>query len=221
LKWVKEHGPAYTVLKVYLDPGESVTAEPGAMMLYRGEVEVETSSHGIGAALRRALLGGESFFLNTYHAVGSAEIWFVPGTPGDIEAIELEGGEWVVQDTSYLAHYGDVKVSAGYRGFRGLLAEGELFWLKVSGVGTVWVSSYGAIERVEVPAGERMVVDNYHLVAMPADTSYSIRKFGGLKSFLFGGEGFVVEVDGPATLLVQTRILPPLARLLAKYIQRR
>ena len=220
MKWRKEHGPAYTVLKVFLEPGESVTAEPGALMLYRGEVEVETKSHGLGAAFRRALLGGEGFFLNTYHAVSSAEIWFVPGVPGDIEAIEL-AGEWFVQDTSYLAHYGDVEVSAGFRGLRGLIAEGELFWLKVSGAGTVWVSSYGAIERVEVPAGETMVVDNYHLVAMPADVDYSVRKFGGLKSFLFGGEGFVLEIHGPATLLVQTRILPPLARLLAKYIRSR
>jgi uncharacterized protein (TIGR00266 family) len=187
-------------------------------MLYRGQVEVETSSHGLGAAFRRALLGGEGFFLNTYHAVSSAEIWFVPGVPGDIEAVELDGREWVVQDTSYLAHYGDVEVSAKFRGLRGLLAEGELFWLHVSGVGTVWLSSYGAIEKVEVGAGERLVVDNYHLVAMPADTDYSIRKFGGLKSFLFGGEGFVVEINGPTTVLVQTRILPPLARLLAKYI---
>jgi len=25
---------------------------------------------------------------------------------------------------------------------------------------------------------------------------WEIRKFGGLKSFLFGGEGFVIEVEG-------------------------
>ncbi|HIP66168.1 MAG TPA: TIGR00266 family protein, partial [Pyrodictium sp.] len=38
------------------------------------------------------------------------------------------------------------------------------------------------------------------------------------KSFLFGGEGIVLEVQGPTKLLVQTRILPPLAQLIAKFL---
>jgi len=222
LRWVKAHGPAYTVLKVYLEPGESVYAEPGAMLLVRGDVEVETSSGGILSGLKRALLGGESFWINRFTAgPGGGEVWLAPGVPGDVEAVELSGEAWVVQDTGYLAHYGEVEVSASWRGLRGLLAEGELFWLKVEGRGVVWVSGYGGLETVEVPAGESLVVDNMHLVAMPADVDYSIRKFGGLKSFIFGGEGLVVEIRGPARVVVQTRVLPPLARLLARFLPRR
>ena len=213
-------GPAYSVLKVYLEPGEEVWAEPGAMLLARGEVEVSTESGGIASGLMRRLFGGESFFLNRYRAVGSAELWFAPSLPGDISALEVNG-TWYVQDTSYLAHYGDVRVTAGFRGLKGLIAEGELFWLKVEGRGLVWVNSYGAMEVVEVPAGERLVVDNYHLVAMPADAEFTIRKFGRLKTFLFGGEGFVVEVRGPARIYVQTRILPPFAHILSRYLSKR
>ena len=112
-------------------------------------------------------------------------------------------------------------VDARFRGLRGLLAEGELFWLSVRGRGVLWVTSYGALEEVEVPAGETLVIDNYHLVAMPASTEFDVRRFGGLKSFLFGGEGLVLEVRGPARLLVQTRILPPFAHLLARFMPRR
>lgn len=220
MKWTKEHGPAYTILKVSLEPGEEVTAEPGAMMLIRGDVDVKTSSGGFLKGLLRRALGGESFFLNTYRARGPAEVWFVPPLPGDIGVIDLDG-EWVVQDMSYLAHYGDVDVSIAWRGLKGLIAEGELFWLKLSGRGRVWVSAYGALEEVEVPAGERIIIDNMHFVAMPADVDYKIRKVGGLKTFFFGGEGFVIEVRGPAKILVQTRILPTLARILAKFLPSR
>ncbi len=221
MRWEKDAGPAYTVLKVHLEPGETVYAEPGAMMLIRGDVEARTSSGGILRGLKRALLGGESFFINEYRARSAAEIWFVPGTPGDIEAIELRGDEWWLQDYSYLAHSGSVEVTAGWRGLRGLLAEGELFWLRVRGRGVVWVSSYGAIRRISLGPGERMVVDNYHLVALSSTTRYTVRKFGGLKTFLFGGEGLVVEAEGPGELLVQTRILPPFANLLARFLPER
>ena len=219
LRWEKLFSPAYTVLRVWLEPGERVVAEAGAFLLARGEVEVETSVGGIVRGLKRALLGGESLFLNTYTAKGRAELWFVPRLPGDVEAIELSGDEWYVQDASYLAHYGDIKVSTKMLGVKGLFAEGELFWLKVSGTGVVWVNGFGAIEVVEVEPGETITVDNYHLVAMPSDTEYRIRRFGGKwRSFLFGGEGFVLEVEGPTKLIIQTHILPPLAQLIAKFL---
>ena len=219
LRWEKHHFPAYTVLKIWLEPGEQVVAEAGAFLLARGEIDVDTSTGGITGGLKRALLGSESLFLNTYTAKSNAELWLVPSTPGDIEAIELSEDEWYVQDASYLAHYGDIKVATKMLGIRGLFAEGELFWLKVSGTGTVWVNSFGSIEVVDVKPGETITVDNYHLVAMPSNTEYRIRRFGGKwKSFLFGGEGIVLEVKGPTRLLIQTRTLPPLAQLIAKFL---
>ncbi|ALL02021.1 hypothetical protein Pyrde_1978 [Pyrodictium delaneyi] len=221
MRWDKTLGPAYTVLRVHLEPGEELWSEPGAMMLMKGDVEVKTTSGGIGRAILRKLAGGESFFFNIFRAHSPAEIWLVPETPGDIEAIELRDDEWLIQDTSYLAHYGDVEVSAGFRGIRGFIAEGELFWLKASGRGIVWINSYGGIERVEVPPGEKVIVDNFHFVAMPAFTRYNVRKIGGLKTLVFGGEGLVIEVEGPTVLYLQTRTLPPLARLLAKFLPKR
>jgi len=223
LHWSIEDRPAYSVLKVGLDPGEEVVAEPGAMMLIRGDVSVVPKTGGLLKGLLRKALGGESIFLTHYRAgPGGGEVWFVPPLPGDIAAVELDGSrDWVVQDTSYLAHYGEVDVGVAWRGGRGLLAEGELFWLRLSGRGVAWVNAYGALERVVVGDGERMVVDNFHFVAMPADTRYRIRTIGGLKATLFSGEGLVVEVEGPAEVYVQTRILPELARLLRRFIRAR
>ncbi len=221
MKWCVECKPAYSLLKVRLEPSESVTAEAGAMVLIRGDVEIKThTGGGFLRGLLRALAAGETVFLNTYVARSPSELWFAPSVPGDIEFIELNGDEWIIQDTSYLAHYGNVELGVAWRGLRGVLAEGELVWLKVGGYGGVWVNAYGGLQKVEVAPGEQIIIDNFHFVAMPANVAWSIRKFGGWKSTLFGGEGIVVEVRGPATVYLQTRILPPFAKLISKYAKR-
>ncbi|HID82391.1 MAG TPA: TIGR00266 family protein, partial [Thiotrichales bacterium] len=134
--------------------------------------------------------------------------------------LELGDKALIVQDTSYLAHYGDVDISIAWRGLRGVLAEGELFWLKLKGRGGVWLNSYGSIDKIELKPGERIIVDNFHFVALTEGTKWKIRKFGGWKSFLLGGEGLVVEVEGPGTILIQSRVLPQLVRLVRKYFKK-
>lgn len=58
---------SYALLRVFLSGGESVVAEPGAMVYMRGPIEVQTSvMGGVWKALKRAVLGGENFFMNTY-----------------------------------------------------------------------------------------------------------------------------------------------------------
>ncbi len=222
LKWEVSQKPSYSLLKVYLDPGESVTAEPGAMVMYRGNVQVKThTGGGLFKGITRALLGGESVFMNTFIAgSGGGEIWFAPSLPGDIQYHELRGEELIIQDTSYLANHGNIDLGVAWRGFRGLLAEGELFWLKAKGYGGVWISAYGGIERIDLGPGESMILDNFHFVAMTSSLQWRVRKFGGLKSFLLGGEGIVIELTGPGTVYVQTRALPPFVGLISKYIKK-
>jgi len=217
MEWEIVDKPEYSVLIVKLEHGETVAAEPGAMILVRGSVSVRTSSGGLVKGLVRRL-GGESAFLNYYTAgPGGAEVWLAPRVPGDIGVIDLRGEEWVLQDSAYLAHAGDISLSAAWRGLKGLLSEGNLVWLKASGSGTLWVTSYGSIREVVLAQGEHAIIDNMHFVAMPAGTRYRVRKFGGLKTFFFGGEGLVVEVWGPARVLVQTRNPAALARELLRY----
>lgn len=219
MKWEIRNRPSYSILRVVLEPGEEVTAEPGAMVYMSSGIEVETRSGGVLKGLARKILGGESFFLNTFKARGEGEVWFAPSLPGDIEYVEVKPGEdLVVQDTSYLAHHGKIDVGVAWRGFRGLIAEGELFWLKLSGDGGAWVTSYGGIEKMELKPGEKAIVDNFHFVAMTAGMKWKVRKFGGLKTFLFGGEGLVVEVEGPGKLLIQTRSLPAFAQVISRYV---
>jgi len=213
-----EGSPAYSVLIVNLDPGESVVVEPGSYMMHKGEVEIKTSSGGLLRGIARSLFGGESFFMNTITAKSRAEVWISPSTPGDIAAVRLDGGSIIIQDGSYLAHIGSIEVSTAWRGLKGLLAEGELIWTKASGRGTVFINSYGAIRMIELGEGEKITVDNMHFVALDGSIRWRIRKWGGLKSAIFGGEGLVVEAIGPGRVWVQTRNLPLFARVIRRFL---
>ena len=195
--------PSYSVLKVKLPRGERVEAEAGALMMYEGDVEVKTKSRG----LLRALTTSESLFVNIYEAKSDeAYIWFSPPVPGDIVYIPLDGSKGViVNDKSYLASHGDVKHRVVWRGLRGVFGGGGLMWLHFTGVGGVWVNAYGSIIEREVRPGESLTIDNVHLVAMDDTLEYDIKKFGGLKTFLFGGEGFVFRVRGHGRLYLQSR----------------
>lgn len=220
MKWDVKASPAYSILKVDLNPGESITAEGGAFVAGSGDYEIKThTGGGIMKAFARAVAGGESMFLNTFIAKNQSTIWFAPSLPGDIKHLSING-ELIVQDMSYLASHGDVDISVAWKGFRGLLAEGELIWLKLNGNGGSWINSYGAIEEIILKPGEKFVLDNFHFVAMDSTIKYKIKKFGSWKSFILGGEGIVAELEGPGRLLIQTRSLPPLAHLLAKLIRK-
>ncbi len=194
--------PAYSILKVELEERESVEAEAGALMMINGEVEVKTKSRG----LLRALTTSESLFINKYVARSKSTLWFAPPVPGDIAYLELRGGlGFIVNDKCYLASHGDVEHKVVWRGLKGLFGGGGLMWLHFTGHGGVWVNAYGAIVIKNVEPHENLVIDNVHLVAMEDTLDYEIRRFGSLKSFMFGGEGFVFKVKGIGKLYLQTR----------------
>ena len=221
MNWEVSKAPAYSLLKVKLNSGEKVSSEPGAMVFMKGALKIKTQTGGLGAAFKRAIAGGESPFINTYIAEGPSEIWFAPSIPGDISYLKLENSSYIVQDFSYLAHHGNVKVTTAWRGFKGLLAGGGgLVWLKVEGNGGAWVNGFGGIEKVSLDVGEAVTVDNFHFVAMSNGMRWKVRKFGGIKSFLLGGEGIVIEVLGPGELYLQTRSMPPFAQMISKLLRR-
>ena len=64
-----EFKPAFTLLTVNLEPGESIKVEPGAMVAQSADISVSTgraTSGGLIKGLFKAVVGGESFFVNTY-----------------------------------------------------------------------------------------------------------------------------------------------------------
>ncbi len=199
--------PSFSLLKVTLSPGETVSAEAGAMVSMSSAIELETSAKGgLFGALKRSVLGGESFFVNAFKATrGPGEVTFAPTLPGDITGLELRGQTLYAQSGAYIASSPDVQVDTKWGGAKTFFSREGFFLLKISGAGHVFLSSYGAIHEVQLKAGEKYIVDTGHMVAFDEGVDYAVRRVGGLKSTLFGGEGLVCELTGPGRIMIQTR----------------
>ncbi len=222
----KEFDPSYAMLTVILEPGESIQAEPGAMVAQQG-VEMRTGSGGRGVfgSVRR-MLGGESFTINTFTGMaGGGQVCLAPSTPGDIGSFPLPVGQNLfIQSGAFLACTANVRTDTQFQGFRGFFSGESLFFLRAfaeNTEGTVYYNSYGAIKQLPVEPGTELVVDTGHLVAFTDDVQYSIGKVGGLRSLIGGGEGLVMRFRGNGHVWIQTRNLASLADKILPFLPAR
>ncbi len=199
--------PSFSLAVVKLSPNEVIRTEAGAMVSMSPNLTVETQARGgVLSSLARSVLGGESFFINTYTAPSEGgEITLAPALPGDIISTTLSGSTLLVQSGSYLASSDGITVDTKWGGAKTFFGGEGLFMLRVSGSGTLIMSSYGAIHTITLAPNQKYIVDTSHLVAFDEGIGYQIKAVGGLKSTLFSGEGLVVELTGPGTVAIQTR----------------
>lgn len=197
------------MLKVYLEYGESIKAESGAMVAMSPTIDVDGKAEGgILKGLGR-MLAGEKFFFQTLTATrGPGEVYLAPATPGEICPIELNGSySYTLQKDGFFAAVGEINISTQTQNLtKGLFSGEGFFVIKATGRGLLFVSSFGAIHPIDIPAGTEYIVDNSHLVAWPDTTSYRIEKAssGWLSSFK-SGEGLICRFQGPGRVLIQSR----------------
>jgi uncharacterized protein (AIM24 family) len=60
--------------------------------------------------------------------------------------------------------------------------------IKTTGNGQLFINTFGAIDTHTLRPGEKLVVDNFHLVAFSDTCSYRVTKFGGLKETLLAAK---------------------------------
>ncbi|MBI2195243.1 MAG: TIGR00266 family protein [Planctomycetes bacterium] len=202
------HQPAYSLAEILLTPGESIVAESGAMVSMSPSIEMTTSSRGAGGGimkgLKRAVLGGESFFLNTFSAhQGPGEVTLAPMHVGDIFQLELASSSYTVQSTSYLASVPSIVLDTQWQGAKGFFSGEGLFMLKAAGNGMLLINAFGAVHPVDVNG--TFVVDTGHIVAFEDTLHYSIERVGGWFSTFFSGEGLVARFSGRGRLYIQSR----------------
>lgn len=204
------HGEAFPVAKIDLHQGEYINAESDAMIAMSGTVDVNgTMNGGLLGGIARRLLTSESFFTQKLTA-SRGPGWVVIGhsLPGGITDVTLDGSYSLrVQKDGYLAGTANIQVDTAVQNLaQGLLSREGFFVLKVHGTGTVFISSYGAIHQIDIPAGEEVLVDNGHLVAWPDYMQYHMeRASNGWISSITSGECLVCRFRGPGSILVQTR----------------
>lgn len=90
--------------------------------------------------------------------------------------------------------------------------------LKTVGEGEVFVNAYGGIIRKTLKEGEKMIVDNYQLVAFSSKISYRVTKHSSLKTTLLGGEALLIELIGAGEVYIQTKNIMEFARALTPYL---
>lgn len=205
------------LLEVDMAAGERITAESGAMVYIKGDVEIKTKTRegGLLAKLKVTALGGESFFVNEFVAKGDCTIGLTGPPIGDIVRIDVsQGNGYIVQAGSYIASTQGVLIDTQWQGFTKGLFGSEFFMLKVTGQGELFANAYGGIIKKDLAAGERMTVDNYHLVALSEQARYHVIKVGGMKTTILGGEGLATEVTGPGSVYLQTKNLREFVDLL-------
>lgn len=202
-----QYRPSYSLAVVTLDPDESIQAEAGSMVSMSPGVVIETKAKGgLMGALKRSVLGGESFFLNDYRAPAQGgQITLAPALPGDLAVLELKGDTLLVQSGSYVASSAAINIDTKWGGARTFFASEGLIMLMCTGTGTLVLSSYGAIHEMELGPGQTETIDTGHLVAFEEGMGFNVRRIGGVKSTLFSGEGLVVDLTGSGKVLMQTR----------------
>ncbi|MDR3205171.1 MAG: TIGR00266 family protein [Deltaproteobacteria bacterium] len=204
------YGNSFPVVRYKLSQGEKLKAESGAMISMSATIDLTGGLEGGLIKSLKRLFAKEKFFFQYFKATrGPGEVIFAQSQPGGISVIKLNGDyEIMVQKDGYLASTEGIEVDATVQWhlWRGLFSGAGFVVLKVSGQGTVFLSSYGSIHQITLGQGEQVVVDNGHLVAWPSYMSYSIEKAarGWISSFK-SGEFLVCRFTGPGTLLVQTR----------------
>jgi uncharacterized protein (TIGR00266 family) len=199
--------PAFSMTRVQLQAGEEIRVESGSMVSMSAGVTIETKMQGgLLKSLARSVLGGESFFVNTYKAPAEGgEIKQAPALPGDLFVVEIANDTMFVQSGAFVAAPLTVELNTSWGGAKGFFGSGGLILLKAGGSGPLVLSSYGAIHEVNLTAGQKYTIDTGHIVAFSESLGFQVRRVGGMKSTLLSGEGLVVDLTGPGRILMQTR----------------
>jgi uncharacterized protein (TIGR00266 family) len=199
--------PSAALARILLHAHETVRVEGGSMVGMSTDMALESKMQGgFFRSLARSMMGGESFFQNTYQAGPQGGVLLVaPALPGDLFELALDGNPLLLQSGSYVASAATVETETGWGGAKSFFSSGALVMLRARGTGALVVSCYGAIHEVVLRDSERFTVDTGHVVAFHERMQANVRKVGGLKTTLFSGEGLVVDFVGPGKVYLQTR----------------
>ena len=211
-------GTPMPVAICYLEAGESVKTEKGAMSWMSPNLRMETEGGGIGKMFSKAF-SGESMFHNIYTAEGGpGMIAMASSYPGEIMIVDVTNNPIIAQKHAFLACETSVdmkihfqrKLGSGFFGGEGFIMQ------SFSGTGKVALEIDGSVISYELAAGQSMLLDTGTLAMMTAGVSIDIESVKGIGNKLLGGEGFFnTRVTGPDKIWLQT--MPMYAQATASF----
>ena len=193
------------VLKINATRGEEYIVESGAMVSMSPVFEVKAKTGGLGKTLGR-MFSGEGLFIQRFKAKEDGELLLSPQFLGDIKLVEMDGSiEYRLGRSTFLASTSGINVTTKSGGIGGMFSGEGLIQMQASGIGTLVISSYGAIIKKVLKPGETYIVDSNHMVLWDSRMKYSVEFMSGVFSSIAGGEGLVCKFQGPGELWIQTR----------------
>ncbi len=222
-------------VEIELDPQESAVAEAGAMMYKNVNIKMDTvfgDASGskndtggffdklVGAGKR--LVTGESLFTTVFTHTGSGKaiVAFGAPYPGRIIPVDLSkvGGTLICQKDCFLCAAKGVSIGIYFQKkiLTGLFGGEGFIMQKLEGDGMAFIHAGGMLKEIELGVGERLHLDTGCLVAMEPRVKFDIEQAGGIKTGLFGGEGFFfANLQGPGRVWVQSL---PFSRLAGRML---
>ncbi|HEU5266939.1 MAG TPA: TIGR00266 family protein [Jatrophihabitans sp.] len=204
------HAPSFTVARLLLAAKETVRVEGGAMIAHSAGVQLESKAHGgVMAGLRRSMLGGGSFFVTTYTAPPQGGWVDVAGVlPGDTVSIDVSPDQpFFLRRGSWIANSAGVEIDTQWGGMANLFGGQGGYGYRASGSGQALVSIYGAVDIIDLEAGEAVTIDTGHVVAYALNVRFQMRRAVQGRSIqsMKSGEGWVFDFFGPGRVLLQSR----------------
>ncbi|HHX36393.1 MAG TPA: AIM24 family protein [Clostridiaceae bacterium] len=214
-------GANLPVVTCYLNNGESMMSQAGAMCWMSPNIKMETIGGGFGKAIGR-MFSGESLFLNRYSSSGQGMVAFASNVPGSIRAIPIQPGQdIIVQKSSFLAMEPGVELSVHLQKRLGAgLFGGEGFIMqRLSGRGMAFLEIDGSAVEFDLQPGQQMIIDTGYLAVCSATCTIDIVTVPGMKNVLFGGEGlFNTVVTGPGHIILQSMPISKLAGAVGPFV---
>jgi len=208
------------LIQFTMNKGEKIISEAAAMVYIRGNIETETRMRkgGFLKSLKAAALGGESFFVNEFTAhEDNCKLGLTGNMLGDIEVVKVDQ-EFIVNSGAFVGSTSNLTLDTKWQGFTKGIFGTNMFMLKTVGTGDMFVNAWGGILKTELGPGEKMILDNYQLVALSSTAEYRVTKHGSFKTTLFGGEALVMEITGPGTVYMQTKNLMEFVRAIIPFL---
>ncbi|KAI1207306.1 DUF124-domain-containing protein [Annulohypoxylon truncatum] len=196
------HRDCNTIITIQLAMGCPISAKPGVLIAMSPTITLKGEYK---FSMKKLMASGGEFGHSTF--IGPGELLLAPSMLGDMTTIRLTGDEsWSVGKDSYVANTQGVVRDYKRQGLGKAMFSGEGLWVhKISGIGLLWITSFGAIIRKDLAEGERYIVDNGHLVAWNVKYVMERVASGGMLGGLASGEGLVCKFTGPGTVFLQTR----------------
>lgn len=216
------HDPAFTVARLQLAAGERVRASSGSMYMRDAALTVDAKMEGgFKGAFKRAI-GGQSFFTSTYVAPSDRGSWvdLTQVLPGELKVLEVTAERGLVlTQGSWLASTADIQLDTKWGGFKSLLGGDRIFAVHLTGNGQALVSSYGALDCLELAAGQQILVGLGHLVGYDDAMTVNVQtQGGGFLNSVKSGELLVVSLTGPGRVWTQTRSIEALSDWVRKQV---